>query len=49
MKNKDFENSKKLVLEMEKIEEEFATAYETARQCLDSQKQQSSESQKHCQ
>ena len=43
MKNKDLENSKKVVLEMEKVEEEFAIAYEAARQCLDSQKQQSSE------
>ena len=43
MKNKDLETSKKVVLEMEKIEEEFAIAYEAARQCLDSQKQQSSE------
>ena len=43
MKNKDLENSKKVVLEMEKVEEEFTIAYEAARQCLDSQKQQSSE------
>ena len=40
MKNKDMENSKKVVLEMEKIAEEFTTAYEAARRCLDSQKEQ---------
>lgn len=43
MKNKETEKSKKVVLEMEKIEEEFTTAYEAARQWLDSQKEQSSE------
>ena len=43
MKKKDMENSKKVVLEMEKIEEEFTTAYEAARRCLDSQKEKSSE------
>ena len=43
MKNKNMENSKKVVLEMEKIEEEFTTAYEAARRCLDSQKEKSSE------
>ena len=43
MKNKDMENSKKIVREMEKIEEEFTTAYEAARRCLDSPKEKSSE------
>ena len=43
MKTKDTANSNKVVLEMEKIEEEFTTAYMAARRCLESQKQQSSE------
>ena len=35
MKHKDMENSKKVVLEMEKIEEQCTTAYEAERRCLD--------------
>ena len=34
MKNKDMENSKKFVLEIDKIEEEFTTEYEAARRFL---------------
>ena len=43
IKNKDMENSKKVVLEIDKIEEEFTTEYEAARRCLDSQNENSSE------
>ena len=39
MNNAFIENSKKVVLEMEKIDEEFSTAYKAARRYLDSLKE----------
>ena len=43
--SKETENSKRVVLEMERIEEEFTSAYEVARRFLETQKEQASEGQ----
>ena len=41
--SKETENSKRVVLEMERIEEEFTSTYEAARRFLETQKEQVSE------
>ena len=41
--SKETENSKRVVLEMERIEEEFTSTYEAARRFLETQKEQASE------
>ena len=43
IQSKETKNSKRVVLEMERIEEEFTSTYEAARRFLDTQKKQSSE------
>ena len=43
MQNKDMENRKKVIIEMDTIVEEYATAYKAARRCIDLQKAKSSE------
>ena len=43
MQNKDIENRKKVIIEMDTIDEEYATAYKAARRCIELQKAKSSE------
>ena len=42
-RNKETENSKRVIAEMEKIEDEFTMAYGKARLCMDKQQEQTSE------
>ena len=43
MQNKDIKNRKKVIIEMDTIDEEYATAYKATRQCIVLQKAKSSE------
>ena len=43
MQNKDMENRKKVIIEMDMIDEENATAYKAARRCIELRKAKSSE------
>ena len=43
MQNKDIENRKMFIIEMDTIDEEYATAYKAARRCIELQKTKSSE------
>ena len=43
MQNKDMENRKKVIFEMETIDKEYATAYKAARRCIELRKVNSSE------